>query len=73
MRLRVSSQSLKRAWRTSDAFAKALAGHLAERTQRIGDAVEKHLTDKGVDAGGARKIAIEVAGAFGKVKPRDGH
>ena len=28
-RLRISSQSLKRAWRTSDAFAEKLEGHLA--------------------------------------------
>ena len=27
-RLRVSSQSLKRAWRTSDLFESALAGHM---------------------------------------------
>ena len=35
-RLRISSQSLKRAWRTSDVFAARLDGHLAARTQRLG-------------------------------------
>jgi CRISPR system Cascade subunit CasC len=35
LRLRISSQSLKRAWRTSDAFRSALDGHLASRTQRL--------------------------------------
>ncbi|PIK71838.1 type I-E CRISPR-associated protein Cas7/Cse4/CasC, partial [Methylobacterium frigidaeris] len=36
-RLRVSSQALKRAWRTSPAFKAALEGHLGERTQRLGE------------------------------------
>ncbi len=35
-RLRVSSQSLKRAWRTSDAFQKAFDGHLGIRTKEMG-------------------------------------
>lgn len=35
-RLRVSSQSLKRAWRTSELFEKALAGHIGTRTRRLG-------------------------------------
>ena len=34
--LRVSSQSLKRAWRTSEAFQEALAGNLGIRTKEIG-------------------------------------
>jgi CRISPR system Cascade subunit CasC len=67
-RLRVSSQALKRAWRTSDAFARALEGHLAERTQRIGDVVEKHLLEKKAKANDARRVAREIAGIFGKVK-----
>ena len=41
-RLRVSSQSLKRAWRTSDVFRTALEGHLASRTQRLGEVVHAH-------------------------------
>ena len=63
-RLRVSSQALKRAWRTSAAFAAALEGHLAARTQRIGAEVEKHLLGKGIDAGlahGQHQIVV-VAG-----------
>lgn len=36
-RLRVSSQSLKRAWRTSDVFAEALGGEWkGTRTKRMG-------------------------------------
>lgn len=68
-RLRVSSQSLKRAWRTSEAFRKSLQGHLAERTQRLGETIEKHLVDNGVAAEAARGTARTVAGAFGKLKP----
>ncbi len=35
-RLRVSSQSLKRAWRTSELFEAALGGYIGTRTARIG-------------------------------------
>lgn len=67
-RLRISSQSLKRAWRTSDVFETALNGHLAKRTQRLGDEVNKHLLSKGVDEKKALEIACGIAGHFGKVK-----
>jgi CRISPR system Cascade subunit CasC len=66
-RLRISSQALKRAWRTSEIAEKILAGHLGERTQRIGAVVLEHLTGK-VEASKALEIAREVAAAFGKVK-----
>jgi CRISPR system Cascade subunit CasC len=36
LRLRISSQSLKRAWRTSDMFQEALTGHIGTRTKRMG-------------------------------------
>lgn len=68
-RLRVSSQALKRAWRTSDAFKAALAGHLGERTQRLGEEIERHLLGNGVAAEIARKAAREVGDVFGKMKP----
>ncbi|WP_298666247.1 type I-E CRISPR-associated protein Cas7/Cse4/CasC [uncultured Methanofollis sp.] len=35
-RLRVSSQSLKRAWRTSEIFQEAFAGHIGIRTKEMG-------------------------------------
>lgn len=68
-RLRVSSQSLKRAWRTSDVFREALAGRLGERTQRLGDAIEERLLARGVEPDLARKSAREVGDVFGKMKP----
>ncbi len=67
-RLRISSQSLKRAWRTSEVFATKLEGHLADRTQRIGKAVYDRLIDGGMNEDEALKLAREIANVFGKVK-----
>lgn len=67
-RLRVSSQALKRAWRTSEVFAVKLGDHRGERTQRLGAVIEAHLLDKGAPVSEARSIAREIAAAFGKVK-----
>jgi CRISPR system Cascade subunit CasC len=68
-RLRLSSQALKRAWRSSDAFRAALAGHMGERTQRLGEAIRDHLLARGSDEAAAVKVAREIAPVFGKVKP----
>lgn len=67
-RLRLSSQALKRAWRTSDAFAAALAGHMGQRTQRLGEVVLAHLRAGGWDDTQAIPVARDIAGVFGKVK-----
>ncbi len=67
-RQRVSSQALKRAWRTSDVFKTALDGHLAARTQRIGEVIYDHLINAGATAAKALEIASEIAGVFGLVK-----
>lgn len=67
-RLRISSQALKRAWRTSDVFAAALEGHLASRTQRLGELILAHLTGKGVAEAKALEIARAIGGVFGKIK-----
>ena len=67
-RLRVSSQSLKRAWRTSEAFETALAGHLGKRTQRFAQKIEEHLLEGGADPAKAREIARNVGDLFGKMK-----
>ena len=45
LRLRVSSQSLKRAWRSSPVFSEALDGHLGRRTQRLGRLVLDRLVE----------------------------
>lgn len=67
-RLRVSSQSLKRAWRTSSVFRAALDGHLASRTQRLGEEILAHLRGGGVEPEKALGVARDVAAVFGKVK-----
>jgi CRISPR system Cascade subunit CasC len=65
-RLRISSQSLKRAWRTSDLFRGALEGHIGTRTKRLGSEVLRELLDKGLPEKTAREAAEAIAGAFGK-------
>ncbi len=67
-RLRVSSQSLKRAWRTSELFEAALAGHVGTRTKTMGSKVFADLKALGLDEATARKAALSIAGVFGKVK-----
>ncbi|MDO9538581.1 MAG: type I-E CRISPR-associated protein Cas7/Cse4/CasC [Methanocalculus sp.] len=42
-RLRISSQSLKRAWRESDLFAEVLAGKIGVRTKRMGGIISESL------------------------------
>jgi CRISPR system Cascade subunit CasC len=80
-RLRISSQSLKRAWRTSDLFESALKGNLGVRTKRLGteifEALKKGtlLSDRlaGKDAPDARmkpvaeKNALKIAQSIAAV------
>jgi len=66
-RLRISSQALKRAARLSDVMQEALAGHLGERTQRIGEVIRDTLNKEGVDGDMAAGLAEKVADVFGKI------
>src|ERR1700710_2748984 len=66
LRLRLSSQSLKRAWRTSDDFKAALDGHRGERTQRIGDVIRDHLIAGGTNMTRPIEIARQIMPVFGK-------
>lgn len=68
-RLRISSQSLKRAWRTSTVFAERLGTHRGERTQRLGEEIERHLRQRNVAPDRALAVARAIAGNFGKLKP----
>ena len=65
-RLRLSSQSLKRAARLSDVMRERLQGHMGERTQRLGEEVRKHLLEHGADETRATDIARTIADIFGK-------
>ncbi|WFE70601.1 type I-E CRISPR-associated protein Cas7/Cse4/CasC [Halomonas sp. M1] len=67
-RLRVSSQSLKRTWRTSALFEEALAGHVGTRTKRLGSEAYKEMKEKGLDEKTAAASAEKIAGVFGKLR-----
>lgn len=67
-RLRVSSQSLKRAWRTSETFQQALSGHIGERTRRLGREVYQLLISGETSHKLALTIAGKIAAQFGKIK-----
>ena len=67
-RLRISSQSLKRAWRTSDIFRDRLDGHLASRTQRLGEDVRRRLVEGGMGEEEALAAARKIANVFGKLR-----
>lgn len=67
-RLRVSSQALKRAWRTSDPFKAALDGHLGVRTKEMGIRAHERLIAGGVAEKDAREWSRAIAACFGKSK-----
>lgn len=66
-RLRVSSQSLKRTWRTSALFEEAVGQHRGMRTKQVGIQAAKRLQEKGVKEKDARAWATEIAKVFGDV------
>ncbi len=67
-RLRISSQALKRAIRTSEAFKKRVDGQRGERTQRLGEDIRAHLVTKGLSPEKAIEGARTIAAVFGKIK-----
>ncbi|BAK75524.1 CRISPR-associated protein, Cse4 family [Pseudogulbenkiania sp. NH8B] len=70
-RLRVSSQSLKRAWRTSEVFQQALAGHVGTRTKRLGREAYDRFIAAGIKEKDAQDWAGKLAGVYGKLQ-KDG-
>ena len=70
-RLRISSQSLKRAWRTSEHFQQALSDFKGQRTKRLGQQVFERLREKGVAEKKAEEWASAIASVFGKIKKED--
>ena len=70
-RLRVSSQSLKRAWRTSEVFESSLKQHIGTRTKEMGIQVFNSLREKGVAKKEAADWAKAIAEQFGKLKKVD--
>jgi CRISPR system Cascade subunit CasC len=67
-RLRISSQSLKRAWRTSETFQQALTGHVGTRTKEMGVKIYRTMLEKGISEKKAMEWAKSMAGVFGKLK-----
>ena len=70
-RLRVSSQSLKRTWRVSDLFQRALAGHLGIRTKMLGVQIFEQLKNAELPEKKAKEWAQAIAGEFGKLKKEE--
>lgn len=67
-RLRISSQCLKRTWRTSELFEESLKGDIGTRTRRLGVEVHQKLLDQKVSEKNALTWAKEIAGQFGSLK-----
>lgn len=69
-RLRVSSQSLKRAWRTSEVFKDALDGHIGTRTKSLGGELYDAFIEGGIAEKDALKWTASIAGQFGAIKKK---
>jgi len=67
-RLRLSSQSIKRALRESPVFQQGLEGHLGTRTKRLGVELQAELEASGVAEDRAREVANMVAKVFSKLE-----
>ena len=67
-RLRVSSQSLKRAWRTSELFERQLAGTIGTRTKLLGKEAFDTLVAAGVSEKQATQWAEQITKVYGAAK-----
>jgi CRISPR system Cascade subunit CasC len=67
-RLRISSQSLKRAWRTSEIFQQQLAGTIGTRTKLLGREVFAALIKAEIAEKQAAEWASKIAQVYGSVK-----
>ena len=67
-RLRVSSQCLKRTWRSSEIFSQAMQGHIGCRTKEMGVKIYNHLMERDVTHKKAIEWSKAIAGVFGKLK-----
>lgn len=72
-RLRLSSQSIKRAVRETAFFQQDLGGHNGTRTKRIVEQIEKRLIGQSVAEDKAREAATKVGALFSRLEDsRDG-
>ncbi|KEQ16235.1 type I-E CRISPR-associated protein Cas7/Cse4/CasC [Endozoicomonas numazuensis] len=70
-RLRVSSQSLKRSWKTSELFERALGNHIGTRTKRMGYDAAKKFSENGIKEKDAVLWGKEIASAFADTEGKD--
>lgn len=70
-RLRVSSQSLKRAWRTSDIFKTAVGEYIGKRTKRMGLEAAKSFEKAGILQKDAIAWGKQIAEAFAETEGKD--
>ena len=70
-RLRISSQALKRSWRTSDVFATRLEGHLGYRTRLIGEELRRMLISDGMDDDEAARVTKMIASVIGAIDAKE--
>lgn len=67
-RLRISSQSLKRHWRTSELFNIALSGNIGIRTKKFGLQLYDALIEGGTSEKNAKKWVGLIIEQYGKIK-----
>ncbi|MGA3699796.1 type I-E CRISPR-associated protein Cas7/Cse4/CasC [Enterobacteriaceae bacterium TYF_5] len=67
-RLRISSQSLKRHWRTSELFNVAFSNNMGVRTKKFGLQLYDALIEGGVAEKNAKKWAELIIEQYGKIK-----
>lgn len=70
-RLRVSSQSLKRAWRTSDLFKAAVGDYIGKNTKRMGLEATEAFEKAGVKQKDAIAWGKQIAEAFADTEGKD--
>jgi CRISPR system Cascade subunit CasC len=68
IRLRISSQALKRTWRTSDVFQASLENSIGTRTKELGNVIYKIFIDSAVSEKDALTWATTILSQFGKVE-----
>lgn len=72
-RLRISSQSLKRAWRTSELFQQELSDGIGTRTKLLGkEVVFDVLVAAGIDEKKATEWGKQIAAVYGALNPEKG-
>lgn len=71
-RLRISSQSLKRAWRKSSIFNGALEGHVGTRTKKAGSELLEELRKTEMEESQAVEAAKKIAESLGAAKGEEG-